>query len=281
MATIKKRGNAYLFRCYDGYDHTGKQIERTMTWKIPAGITERKAEKEALREAALFEERVRSGQVSEKKIKFADFTEIWFKNYAEVQLRPRTVVRYREPMKRITPALGHLYLERIRPTNLMAFYKELSEIRKPATYTPKIDLKAVLKGKKITQAKFSELSGLSSVTIRAIINRNNISAESAEKLSTALKMPKEQLFIIETENGGLSSKTILEYHRLISVILNSAVEWQYIPANPANRVKAPKAASTEAEYLDDQQAIHLLELLQEQPAQMMDDLLSINHNKCC
>lgn len=45
MATIKKRGNSYLIRCYDGYDQTGRQIERTMTWKIPQGMSDKKAER--------------------------------------------------------------------------------------------------------------------------------------------------------------------------------------------------------------------------------------------
>ena len=73
MATIKKRGNSYLIRCYDGYDQTGRQIERTMTWKIPAGMSEKKAEREARHQAELFEEKVRTGQSAEQKIKFDAF----------------------------------------------------------------------------------------------------------------------------------------------------------------------------------------------------------------
>lgn len=68
-----------------------------------------------------------------------------------------------------------------------------------------------------------------------------------------------------TTQRRLSGQTILHYHRLISVILQTAVEWQYIPANVAERVKPPKAEATEAVYLDDKQAIHLLELLEDQP----------------
>ena len=51
MASIKRRGGSFLIRCYDGYDQNGKQIERTMTWKIPAGMTDIKAEKEARHQA--------------------------------------------------------------------------------------------------------------------------------------------------------------------------------------------------------------------------------------
>ena len=95
MATITKRGDAYRFRCYDGYNTAGRQIERSMTWKIPEGMSEKKAEKEAQRLAALFEEKVRTGNVAEKKIKFAAFAEKWFADYAEQQLRPR---RKSEPL---------------------------------------------------------------------------------------------------------------------------------------------------------------------------------------
>ena len=47
MATIKKRGNSYLFRCYAGYATNGRQIEKTMTWTPPEGMSEKKAEKPA------------------------------------------------------------------------------------------------------------------------------------------------------------------------------------------------------------------------------------------
>ena len=42
--------------------------------------------------------------------------------------------------------------------------------------------------------------------------------------------------------GGLSEKTILQHHRIISSILNDAVEWQVIYSNPAARVKPPEGA---------------------------------------
>ena len=121
MATIKKRGNSYLIRCYDGYDQTGRQIERTMTWKIPQGMSDKKAEREARHQAELFEEKVRTGQSAEKKIKFADFCDLWMKDYARVQLRPKTIKRYQGLLERIKPALGSIYLDRLRPTHLRKF----------------------------------------------------------------------------------------------------------------------------------------------------------------
>ena len=57
MANIRKRGDSYQFRVYCGYDTKGKQIEKTMTWKPPAGMTPKQVEKEAFKQAVLFEEK--------------------------------------------------------------------------------------------------------------------------------------------------------------------------------------------------------------------------------
>ncbi len=265
MATIKKRGNSYLFRCYDGYDQNGKQIERTMTWKIPAGMSEKKAEKEALHEAALFEERVRTGQTAERKIKFADFADKWLADYAEIQLRPKTVQRYKGLLDRIKPAIGHIYLDRLRPTHLTAFYKDLSQVYKPSSYSICIDLKAYLKEHGITQIKLATDAQISTSTIKAIFSGNNVSEETAKNISNALHCDLNKLFVSSDNPQPISGKTILHHHRLISVILQTAVEWQYISSNPAERVKPPKVEHHEAEYLDDKQSIHLLDLLQNQP----------------
>jgi hypothetical protein len=67
MANIKRRGNSYSIRVSAGHDTTGKQIVKSMTWKIPTGMSDKKAEKEANRVAALFEEKVRTGQIADEK----------------------------------------------------------------------------------------------------------------------------------------------------------------------------------------------------------------------
>lgn len=156
-----------------------------MTWKIPAGMTEKKAEKEARHQAELFEERVRTGQSAEKKMKFADFCDLWMKDYAETQLRPKTVNRYRELLERIKPALGSIYLDRLRPTHLTAFYRELAQVRKASSYIAKIDLKAYLKAHKITQVKLAEQSGVCTCTIRSINTTTKVYAHAIQSAAAA------------------------------------------------------------------------------------------------
>ena len=265
MATISKRGNSYRIRCSMGYDQKGKQIVKTMTWQIPEGMSAAKAEKEAQREAALFEEKVLLGITANGKIKFADFADKWFTDYAETQLRPKTIERYKSLMERINPAIGHIYLDKLRPGHLTELYMNLAQEEKIASYTAIINLKSLLKTRGITKIQFAELAGVHYRTIDAVYAGDNITPAPAQKIAEVLGMRLSKVFRPSGKPVRLSSKTILHHHRLISIILHTAVQWQYIPANPAERVKPPRVGRTEAEYLDDEQAIHLLELLEDQP----------------
>ncbi len=58
--------------------------------------------------------------------------------------------------------------------------------------------------------------------------------------------------------GGLSERTILHHHRLISAILQDAVEWQVIPANPASRVSPPKVHKKYGNFYDEEQTKALM-----------------------
>lgn len=266
MATIKKRGKSYQFRCYDGYDTSGRQIERTMTWTPPEGMSEKKADKEAAHQAALFEEKVRLGQVAAgSRVKFQDFAERWFSDYAEVQLRPRTVARYRSLTARIYPALGHHYIDKIRPAHLMAFYKELSAAVTEICYHSKIDLKAELKARKLSMRALCNSADFSLSVVHRAANGGNIQKKNAEQLAAVLGLPVEEVFEKIEEEKQLSGKTVLHYHRFLSSVMQTAVRWQLITENPCERVDPPKAQHKEIEFLDAEQSVRLLELVADEP----------------
>lgn len=75
------------------------------------------------------------------KITFEDFIQKWLKDYAEPELAPKTLYRYKELLNsRIIPALGHIKLNKLQPTHLTEFYNNLREngIRLEMTGTPSI-----------------------------------------------------------------------------------------------------------------------------------------------
>ena len=126
MATIRKRGNSYQIRVSCGYDTNGNHKEQTMTWKPEKGMTERQIQKELNRVAVKFEENCISGQVT-ATIKFEDFAEEWFKEYAELKLKPKTIEGYRWMSKRIYKAIGHLRLDKITARDIQKFIIEMTK----------------------------------------------------------------------------------------------------------------------------------------------------------
>lgn len=141
-------------------------------------------------------DRIEKGEYIEKsKQTFKAFVEKWLKSYAEKNLAPKTLYRYKQLLdSRILPALGHLKVDQIKPMHLMEFYSNLTE--------------------------------------------------------DGIREDKRK--------GGLSERTILHHHRLISAILQDAVEWQVIPANPASRVSPPKVHKKHGGFYDEEQTKALM-----------------------
>ena len=129
MATIKKRGNSYLFRVFSGYSVAGKQIETSKTWRIPQGMSDKQAEKEALRLAVLFEEECRGGATSSGTVKFDTFFTQWFDEFATLTIKASTMQTYRWLEKRIRAELGHLRLDKITTRDIQRLVMKLHSER--------------------------------------------------------------------------------------------------------------------------------------------------------
>jgi len=264
MATVQKRNNSYLISTSCGYDNQGKQIRKTMTWKPSPGMTPKQIEKELERQAVLFEEQVRTGHYLSGNVKFADFVETWFKDYAETQLRPLTIQRYKQLKGRTVEALGHLQLERIQPQHLLAFYQNLAEpgIKADTAYICTVDLKAKIKEKKLKIGQFCELARIADTTLRVAWNGQPVSLQSAQNICDALDMKLKQAFKPKDEEQGLSATTIVHYHTFISAILERAVKWGLIVSNPCRRIDPPKMEKKNPQYLNEADAARMMELLQ-------------------
>ncbi len=267
MASTIKRGDTYTIRVSAGYDINGKKILHNMTWKPSPGMTPKQIEKELNRQSVIFEEKVKSGLYIGSDVRFSDFAERWMNDYAKKQLRAKTIAQYESLLPRINAAMGHLKLERIQPHHLLSFYDNLSEkgIRNDTKYVCTVDLKELIKKKKQTFEKIAKKGGISEQSITSAAKGNNVSKKTATAISSALGVKLDKIFKSATEEKTLSGKTLQHYHRLISSIMNTAVQWQVISSNPCQRVKPPKAERKEAEYLDESQAFELLQCLENEP----------------
>ena len=121
--SIEKRGkNSYRLVVFKDYDLDGKAIRHQKTVHC-------KNKSEAQTELAKFLTQVESGLVVDGSVPtFAQFVEIWTRDYALKELAPSTYYRYKRMLEtRITPYFGHYKLDKIRPTDIMRFYDLLEQ----------------------------------------------------------------------------------------------------------------------------------------------------------
>ncbi|MCL6559109.1 MAG: site-specific integrase, partial [Firmicutes bacterium] len=88
-----------------------------------------KSQREAEKMLAEFVTEVEKGLfIAPAKLTFKEFAERWLRDYAERELAPKTVSRYKELLEsRIYPAMGHLKVKDIKPMHLLEFYRNLAE----------------------------------------------------------------------------------------------------------------------------------------------------------
>lgn len=129
MATIRKRGNSYQIRVSCGYNTKGNQVEQSMTWKPDPKMTPRQIEKELNRQAVMFEDACMNGYIT-ATVKFQDFAEQWFKEYAEIKLKTQTIRCYHNLETRVYKAIGHIRMDKITTRTIQQFVIQLTQEKK-------------------------------------------------------------------------------------------------------------------------------------------------------
>ena len=137
----------------------------------------------------------------------------------------------------------------------------------------------MLKERNLTQSEISRQSGVSTVQISKAAHGSGLMKKNAEKIAEVLELPVDEVFVIP-ESGKLSGNTVQHYHRAISSILATAVEWQVIFSNPCDRVETPKAEHKEARVLDEEQVMELIEAANNLPIKRRTFILLALNTGC-
>lgn len=272
MAWIEKRkgknGDSYRISVSCGIDSSGKQIMRRMNWKPPKNMTHKRIEKELNRVAVDFERSIKEGFQLDQKQAFAEYAAYVIDLKERTGVRPRTIDRYQDLLVRINQAIGHMKLSDLRPQHLNAFYKNLGEqgIRGGnESGVVRIDLAAWLKENHLSRAELSRRSGVSPSTMTAAVQGKAISREKAEAIAAVMGKPVTELFVFSRDMTPLATKTILEYHRLISTIMSQAEKEMLIPYNPATKATPPKVRKKEPDYYQPEVMDAILAALEQAP----------------
>lgn len=272
MANIKridgKNGEAYKITVTKGRDCNGKQVRHYRTWKPEPGMTERQINKEVQRAALDFEREIELGYQVDNRQTFAQYVEYVLKLKERSGCKHLTLVRYRELTERIYPAIGHLKLAEIRPQHLNKLYADLSRpgvSKRGTTAVASVDLSRLLNERKLTRVALATAAGIGASTITAACQKKKIALASAQAIAKALGERTERLFLLETDEGLLGEKTILEHHRFIRTVLAQAEKEMLVPYNAAAKATPPKAKTKEVNYFQPQDMPAILNALETEP----------------
>lgn len=263
-----KRGTTYRFIVSGGFDTNGKRITHKKTWKPPEGMTARQIEKAVQRAAVDFERSIEQGYSLDNKQTFAEYAAYVLDLKERDGTKAKTIDRYKELMIRINQAIGHIKLADIRPQHLNAFYKNLTEpgIRlESGIARAKIDLAAWLKENKKTRAGIAEAAGVAASTVSAAANGKQIQEAKAEAIAKAMGKKLADVFTVEQNMDPLADRTILAYHRLISIVLAQAEKEMLVPYNAAAKATPPKITKNIPNYFQPETISEILKALETEP----------------
>lgn len=271
QARFNKKGDLLHYRLFvsDGLDWTGRQRRRYKIWTPDKpGMSQKQMEKAALAAAIKFEEEIRAGYEVDKRKKFHEYAEYVMDLKSRTGLSPTTIERYRSMLPRIYDGIGHMKLTDIRPYHLNDLYKHLAEngIRnKGAIATAKKVVRKKVAALKLPKCAIVKEAGFSQTTLNAILRGDSVTYANAEKLATYLGYSVSELFVVEDKFKPLSDKTILEHHRLISMIMALAEKELLVPYNPAAKATPPKVSKKEADYFQPEEVMEIVKALEDVP----------------
>ena len=269
MATIVERNGSYRITVSAGFDSKGNRIRHTKTWKPDKGMTKPQIKKALNKAATDFENLIENGYTADNKLTFAEYAEkVITQPTSKGKRKPKTIDRYHELLERINPAIGHIKLIDLRTIHLDTFYANLSEsnIRKDGgSATAKIDIPAWIKQNKSSRAKIAEKAKVSASTVGIAARGEKISESKAQSIAEAMGKSLEDVFTVEKNTDPLSDKTILEHHRLISLVLKTAKRKKIVPNNVAEDADAPKIGKKDPNYFQPATVADILGSLESEP----------------
>ena len=197
MAYIEPRTNkkgeiiSYRIRVSRGYDAEGNRLKPYfMTWVPEEGMSKRQIEAEVNRQAVLFEERCKGGEIADGNMKLRDFIPQYL-DTVSVTMSPTTLHLYEKVINNhILPNLGGKKLTDIKPIHIQQFIKYLSDLeakhKSPTNDSGKLSATTVRRYLCVLQSIFRLAVKLDILTVNPA---------KAEKLTLPKKVaPKIEIF---------------------------------------------------------------------------------------
>lgn len=261
MASIKKRGKGYEIRIWD------KANRSWLNYKYyPDGdLSPKQLEKAVSRYADELEQKLKKGTLANGKMKFSDFSEIWYANHCLKNLKAKTTDTYRIILDRCNEYFGSCKMENITPKMILDFFNELDTAAKrniKYKAAAGIDLRTMLKAEGTLKDCASNY-GIALSTLNEAVRGSNVSKVTADVISKGLN--KDNLFVISGDSGNISRRTQKHYPEVLSSLFSYSVSWGVLAENPCKNVRAPKVQSSDPRYYDTAEVAKMLSLMEKEP----------------
>lgn len=269
MAYIEKRSeNSYRISVSLGRDSKGNKKIKRKTIRIPDEIinSKNKIQKFVENSATIFENEILDGEFFDTNIIFITYAKKWIKDMKDTNhLAISTAERYESFLPDFEMFFDNKKLIDINVPIINEFYNFLRTIdrRTDSKYIAKdilIDkINKIDKTKKMIAYKI----GISYNNLCNLLNKKNISIQIANYISKYFNTKLEKIFLPCKDNKKLTENTILKYHQFLSSVLEEATKSLLISNNPCRNVRKPKPKKKEINYLDIDEAIQLLNKVNE------------------
>lgn len=274
MANLQARKNkagqviSYSIRVYRGRDpESGRQLKPyASTWRVPQGWNEKRARREAERQAVLFEKQCREGLCADGRQTFSDYAGYVLALKEREGLKRLTLLHYRQSLQRVLPYLGPLRLREIRPQHLNEMYQRLSQPEARADnlrFGARPGLWELLDRRNAGNC-LTDSAGRR-ISLDRLRRGQPVKPSTAQRIAEVLGQPVSALFSREMGTKTLSAQTILDCHLLASAVLGQAERELLIPFNPAHRATPPRRERPDPNYFQPEEVSCILAALEEEP----------------
>ena len=144
MKGINKRGNSYTFTVSCGFDGNGKQIRHYTTFRPPDGATGENADRLAQRAYEEFYNKCHNIENEKGNMFFKDLCALYFKEYAENELKRTTVDQYKRVINNHAMSVfGNKRLKAIKKREMQNFLCNQPDLKGSSCRKLKVVLSSV------------------------------------------------------------------------------------------------------------------------------------------
>ena len=262
----------YQFRVFLSQSADGKQRTRSKTWQPPAGMTAKAAEKEAKRQAVIFENEVKQGRAAlDARTKLSDVAHEYIRN---TEMEYKTKEWYEYMLRVVEDDIGNMPISALKAYQIERIYADMREPDAKRTYcVTATELDKIRKEKGMTYKVLAEKAGLCIDTVQIACKGCRVSLESADKMAKVLQCAVDKAFKLEVRKSPYSSTTINSVHRFLRAVCHYAEKHKLLTDNPIDAVRAPKIDAEIYVFSEEESARFIRAVMREKDIRVKTALL--------